>query len=242
VVINLAGRTVNCRYLAENCMQIYASRLDSTRVVGAAIAQCENPPPVWLNAASATIYRDAYDKPMDEVSGELGKGFSVDVCRRWEQGFFDAPTPRTRKVALRSAMVFDVGTDGVWEAFAGICKLGFGGPMAGGRQFVSWIHGKDFCRAVDFLIENQSLSGAVNLAAPNPLPNREFLAQLRDAIRMPIGLPTLRFMLELGAWLRKTETELLLKSRRVVPKRLLDAGFTFAFSEWADAARELARQ
>ncbi len=241
-VINLAGRTVNSRYHADNCTQIYASRLDSTRVLGAAIAACQAPPPVWLNAASATIYRDAYDRPMDEATGELGKGFSVDVCRRWEQAFFDAPTPGTRKVALRSAMVFAPGRGGVWDAFAGLAKFGLAGSMAGGRQFVSWIHGEDFCRSVEFLLEKKALAGPVNLAAPNPLPNAAFLAALRKALGVPFGLPTARWMLVVGAWLRQTETELLLKSRRAVPGRLLEAGFAFRFPDWAAAAQDLARK
>lgn len=240
-VINLAGRTVNCRYNAANCAEIYASRLDTTRAIGEAIGRCAQPPRAWLNASSATIYRDAYDRPMDEATGELGTGFSVDVCRPWEQTLSDAHTPKTRKVALRAAMVFAPGNDGVFAAFVGLVRLGFGGPMASGKQFVSWIHGVNFCRAVEFLLSNDALSGAVNLAAPNPLPNAAFLAELRRALKVPIGLPTTRGMLEMDAWLRQTETELLLKSRRVVPSRLCDAGFAFTFDTWATAAAELAR-
>lgn len=238
-VINLAGRSVNCRYHGANCAEIYASRLDTTRALGEAIAACHKPPKVWLNASSATIYRHALDRPMDEATGELGTGFSVDVVRRWEQALDDAPTPYTRKVALRLAMVMGNEPGGVFEAFRGLARAGLAGPMAGGAQYVSWIHAEDACRAMAFLIEQEALSGAINLSAPNPLPNREFLGDLRRALGMPLGLPTSRGMLELGAWLRQTETELLLKSRRVVPTRLLAAGFSFWFPTWPEALEAL---
>lgn len=240
-VINLAGRSVNCRYTPDHCAEIYASRLDTTRALGEAIARCENPPRVWLNASSATIYRHALDREMDEITGELGKGFSVDVCRRWEQAFFDAQTPRTRKVALRAAMVMAPGEGGVFGAFLGLARAGLAGPMADGAPYVSWIHGVDFCRAIEFLIERDDLIGPVNLSSPNPLPNRAFLATLRSAVKMPLGVPTVRWMLELGAFLRGTETELLLKSRRVAPTRLLEAGFSFDFPTWPEAAKDLAK-
>ena len=240
-LINLAGRTVNCRYHADHCMEIYASRLDSTRVLGEAITACATSPKVWLNAASATIYRHALDRPMDEATGELGKGFSVDVCRRWERTLFDAATPGTRRVALRSAMVMNRGEGGPYEAYAGLVRAGLGGPMAGGAQFVSWVHGVDFCRAIAFLLEREDLDGPVNIAAPEPLPNREFMAILRRSLHRPFGLPSPRPLLELGAWLRGTETELILKSRRVVPGKLLAAGFTFTYPTWTQAATRLAR-
>lgn len=238
-VINLAGRSVNCRYNEANRAEIYASRLDTTRALGDAIAACTRPPKVWLNASSATLYRHALDRPMDELTGEVGTGFSVDVVQRWEQALAEAQTPQTRKVALRMAMVMGRERAGVFDAFRGLARAGLAGPMAGGAQYVSWIHAQDCCRAIAFLIENDTLSGGVNLAAPNPLPNREFLAQLRREVGMPLGLPTARWMLEVGAWLRQTETELLLKSRRVVPARLLKAGFTFQYPTWPDALKEL---
>ncbi len=238
-VINLAGRSVNCRYTPNNCAEIYASRLDTTRAVGEAIATCQNPPKVWLNASTATIYRDARDRAMDEATGEIGKGFSVDVARRWEQALFEASTPHTRKVALRAAMVMAPGAEGVFAAFCGLARLGLAGPMAGGGQFVSWIHGEDFCRAALFLIEREELSGPVNLCAPNPVTNKDFLTALRKAVGAPVGLPSTRGLLEIGAYIRKTETELLLKSRRAVPTRLLGAGFEFKFPTWPEAAKDL---
>jgi uncharacterized protein (TIGR01777 family) len=239
VVLNLAGRTVNCRYTAANRREIYASRLDSTRVIGQAIAAARNAPRVWLNAASATIYRHAEDRPMDEATGEIGDGFSVDVCQKWEAEFFAAPTPQTRKVALRSAMVMGPGSDGVFGAFYGIVRKGLGGTLRPGTQYVSWVHLDDFCRAVEFLIDAPALDGPVNISTPDPIPNRQFMRELRQAAGVLIGLPATRWMLAVGAFFLRTETELLLKSRRVVPGRLLDAGFTFASPEWAPAAADL---
>lgn len=238
-VLNLAGRTVNCRYNAKHKQEIYDSRLKSTAVVGEAIARCATPPPVWLNSSSATIYRHALDRPMDEATGEVGKGFSVDVCQKWEAAFDAAVTPATRHVALRSAISFGVGVGGPFAAFHWLARLGLGGTLGPGNQFVSWIHERDFARAVEWLIVHEEFSGVVNLAAPNPLPNRDFMRALRNACGMPIGLPAATWMLELGAFALRTETELLLKSRRVIPTRLLNAGFQFEFTEWAGAAREL---
>lgn len=238
-VINLAGRSVNCRYTAANREAIYRSRLRPTAAIGAAIRRAARPPAVWLNASSATIYRDARDREMDELTGEIGSGFSVDVCKRWEAALDAAQTPQTRKVALRSAMVFGPGKSGVLEPFVNIARLGLGGPMAGGGQYVSWIHLEDFIGATLWLLDRGDLSGPVNLTAPNPLPNREFLAALRHALGVPLGLPSARWMLELGAMALGTETELLLKSRRVVPTRLLASGFRFAHPTWREAARAL---
>lgn len=238
-IINLAGRSVNCRYDEANKQEIYASRLASTKVIGAAIEDCAVPPPVWLNASSATIYRHAEDRAMDEATGEIGDGFSVDVCQQWEQAFAAAPTPHTRKVALRAAMVFGRGAGGVFEAFHNIVKLGLGGTLGKGTQFVSWIHAEDFCRAVRCVIEHKELAGAVNLSSPHPLPNAEFMRIFRAVCRQPIGLPAAEWMLEAGAFFLRTETELLLKSRRVVPGRLLAAGFEFRYPTFTDALRAI---
>jgi uncharacterized protein len=228
-VINLAGRTVNCRYHARNRRQIYDSRLDSTRVIGQGIAACAQPPRTWLNAASATIYRHALDRPQDEYSGEIGSGFSVDVCRQWEWTLWNAPTPQTRKVALRAAMVLGRGDGGVLNVFENLVRLGLGGTLGPGTQYMSWLHVDDFVRSVLFLLAREDLAGPVNLSAPEPLPNAAFMRALRRACGMPFGLPANRLMLEVGAVVLRTETELLLKSRRVVPRRLLTAGFDFRF-------------
>lgn len=236
-LVNLAGRSVNCRYTARHRAEILRSRVDSTSVLGEAVARCTQPPPVWLNPSSATVYRDARDRDMDEATGELGGGFSEDVCREWEQALFAAPTPRTRRVALRLAIVFGPGRDGVFEAFARIVRLGLGGTLADGGQFVTWLHVADCCRAVEWLLARDDISGAVNLCAPRPVTNAEFMRAFRQACGVRIGLPATRWMLEIGAFFLRTETELLLKSRRVVPGRLLAGGFGFEHPAWPEAIR-----
>ncbi len=238
-VVNLAGRSVNCRYNAANKQEIYDSRLKSTKVIGQAIAQCQKAPPVWINSSSATIYRHAEDRAMDEASGEIGSGFSVDVCRKWEAELNAANTPRTRKIALRTAMVFGPQPGGVMDAFATITRRGLGGALGKGNEFVSWIHADDFARSVQWIIEHDELSGAINCAAPNPIPNREFMRVLREVCRVPFGLPAARWMLEIGAFFMKTETELMLKSRRVVPGKLLESGFAFHFADWRAACENI---
>ena len=244
-VINLAGRSVDCRYHARNRRLIWDSRMDSTRVLGEAIAACTRPPRVWLNSSTATIYRHSLDRPMDEA-GEIAAtpaakdAFSVEVAQAWERTLEAARTPATRKVALRTAMV--LGADGgVFPVLRRLTRLGLGGALAGGGQYVSWIHEDDFFRAVEWLLVRADVSGAVNLAAPGPVPNRELMRCLREACGVPFGLPATRWMLEVGALVLRTETELILKSRRVVPGRLLEQGFVFQHPVLADALRELAR-
>lgn len=246
-VINLAGRSVNCRYTPTNRRAILESRLDSTNVVGEAIARCTDPPRVWLQAGTATIYAHRYDAPNDERAGELGGSepgipetwrFSVDVARRWEQALEAAQTPRTRKVVLRTAIVMNPDKGSAFDILLSLVRRGLGGASGDGRQYVSWIHHEDFVRAVLWLLEHD-LSGPVNVAAPNPLPNAEFMRALRAAWGRSFGLPSHRWMLEIGAVFLRTETELVLKSRRVVPDRLTEAGFAFAHPSWPAAARAL---
>jgi len=248
VCINLAGRSVNCRYTLANRRAIFDSRILSTKILGEAIASLEHPPAVWLNASTATIYRHSLDRPMDEATGELGGNepgapdtwnFSIEVAKAWESAFFATPLPRTRKVALRSAMTFSPDPGGVFDVFLNLVRHGLGGTNAPGTQFVSWIHETDFLRAVEFLVATPSLTGPVNLASPNPLPNRDFLRILREAWGTRIGLPTAQWMLEIGTFLLRTESELVLKSRQVIPGRLRDAGFQFTYPDWPSAARDL---
>lgn len=248
-VINLAGRSVNCRYGAANRRAILESRVRSTEVVGQAIARAVTPPRVWLQMSTATIYAHRFDAPNDEATGVIGGvedapdtwRFSTDVATGWERAVDEADTPRTRKVKLRAAMVMSPDRGGVFATLRRLVRLGLGGRAGGGRQFVSWIHGDDFVRAIRWLIERDDLAGAVNLAAPTPLPNAEFMRALRVAFGVRVGLPASEWMLEVGAFVLRTETELLLKSRRVVPGRLLESGFTFARPNWPEAARDLCR-
>ena len=251
VVINLAGRNVNCRYNAANRREILESRVDSTRVLGEAIAGCARPPRVWLQSSTATLYAHRFDAPNDEATGIIGGDepgapdtwrFSIEVARAWERAFDEAPVPHTRKVALRSAMVMSPDAGGVFDVLLGLVRRGLGGRSGSGRQWVSWIHHEDFTRAVRWLIERDDFAGAVNLAAPGPLPNDDFMRVLREAWGTRIGLPATRWMLEIGAVFLRTETELILKSRRVVPGRLLEAGFEFRFPGWEVAARDLCEE
>ncbi|WP_420595621.1 TIGR01777 family oxidoreductase [Deinococcus sp.] len=237
-LINLAGRTVNCRYTAQNMLDIYTSRLDTTRALGRAIRQADAPPAVWLNSSSATIYRDARDTPQTEAEGEIGKGFSVNVAQRWEAALGEEDLPRTRRVALRTALVYGLGEGGVMQTTDTVVRLGLAGAMAGGGQHVSWIHDTDFCRAAEFLIDHE-LSGPVNVTAPQPLTNSEFLAAYRQAWGATLGIPSTAALIRLGALLLGSEAELLLKSRWVVPQRLLDAGFTFEHPSWPVAIDDL---
>jgi uncharacterized protein len=240
-LVNLAGRTVNCRYTAQNMLDIYTSRTETTRALGRAIQNVGSPPPVWLNSSTGTLYREARDRPQDELSGETGHGFSVDVAQRWEAALNEFELPYTRRVALRTAMVFGVGAGGVMETTDRVVRLGLAGAMAGGGQYLSWIHDLDFNRALDFLIHGD-LSGPVNVTAPGPLPNAEFLRAYREAWNVPIGIPSTAALIKLGALVLNSEAELLLKSRWTVPTRLLEAGFQFEYPEWPGAVRALVKQ
>jgi uncharacterized protein (TIGR01777 family) len=243
-VINLAGRSVNCRYHVRNRRLMMDSRLDSTRILGEAIARCQNSPRVWLNASTATIYKHTFGPAWNE-DGEIGSTaeakdeFSIEIATAWEREFAKANTPATRKVALRSAMVLGHGSNSVFPVMRRLVRLGLGGKLASGKQFVSWIHEIDFCRAIDWLLAQEEFNGVVNLAAPNPLTNVDMMRALRKACGVPIGLPASRWMLEVGAFVLRTETELLIKSRRVVPGRLLAGGFEFRFPEIGGAFEDL---
>jgi uncharacterized protein (TIGR01777 family) len=250
VVVNLAGRSVNCR-TPKNRKEIMDSRIASVRAVGVAIGRAKRPPPVWLQASTATIYAHRYDAPNDEVTGIIGGAerdaletwrFSIDVATSWEAALDAIDTPRTRKVKLRSAVTLSPDRGGIFDTLLGLVRRGFGGTAGDGRQYISWVHERDFIRAVSWIAGRDHLDGAVNIASPHPLPNREFMATLRRAWGARVGLPATKWMLEIGAVLLGTETELVLKSRRVVPRRLLDDGFTFEYPRFDDAARELCQR
>jgi uncharacterized protein (TIGR01777 family) len=240
VLVNLAGRTVDCRYTAANRRAILASRTESTRVLGLAVAACTRPPKVWLNSSTATIYTDtAGSAPANtEASGVVGEGFSVDIATAWEAAFNACPAPGTRKVALRTSIVLG-GDGGAFPVMARLARFGLCTPQGSGQQWISWLHIRDFCQAVEFLANADELSGPVNLCAPHPLPNRDFNALLCQHLRPPLKLPQPRWLLEIGAFVLRTETELILKSRKVYPERLLAAGFQFEYPRCEAAVREL---
>jgi uncharacterized protein (TIGR01777 family) len=248
VVINLAGRSVNCRYTPKNKEEMMSSRVESTRAVGRAIERAARPPRVWLQMSTATIYAHRFDAPNDEANGiiggtepdaPIGWRFSIEIAQAWERAQAEAVTPHTRKVAMRAAMVLSPDRGGIFDLLFGLTRKGLGGTIAGGSQFMSWIHEQDFTRAVELLIDREDLEGPVNLASPHPLMQRDFMAELRRASGIRVGLPASKWMAEIGAFFLRTETELTFKSRRVVPGRLLAAGFAFDFPDWPAAAADL---
>jgi uncharacterized protein (TIGR01777 family) len=256
VVIHLSGKSVNCRATARNKREMYSSRIGPTRLLGRVIAGMSNPPRLWMNASTATIYRHALDRDMDEATGEIGGGEMISARRRapkkwdatielvkaWEAALYESTTPKTRRIAMRTSLVFSPAPGNIFAVLSNLVRFGLGGTQGNGRQYVSWMHEADYGRAVEFLIEHEDLEGPVNLASPNPVPNREFMAALRDAWDMPNGLPAPAPLIALGAIFLRTEPELVLKSRRVVPGKLMDAGFEFEFPEWAEAAADLVRK
>ncbi len=240
LVINLSGRSVNCRYNAANRGEIIRSRVDSTAIVGKAIADCRVPPKLWLNAGTATWYRHAEDKPQDEWHGEAGKGFSVEVAQAWEDAFFEAKVPaETRKVAMRIGMVLANEPGTVYDVLTGLTNRAMGGTMGDGKQRLSWIHMEDFLRAVDFIARDPFLDGIVNVTAPDFPTNREWMRSFRETVGMPIGIPAGRRLLGLGAFFMDTETELVLKSRWADPLRLRETGFRWRHAKAADAIADL---
>ncbi len=263
--INLVGRSINCRYTERNRKDLYESRIRPTRLLGRVIAGLEEPPRVWMNASSATIYRHALDRDMNEATGEIGGhewigegiwrrrapekwNWTVELVRAWEDALFGsklgAPdrAPRTRRIALRISLVMSATPGSVFAVLSYLARAGLGGTQGNGRQYISWMHEADFARAVEFLIACEEIEGPVNMAAPNPVPNREFMAALREAWNRPNGLPAPAPLIALGSLLLRSEPELVLKSRRVTPGRLLDAGFEFEFPEWSAAAEDLVRR
>jgi len=253
VVIHLSGRSVNCRATSRNKRELYDSRIGPTRLLGRVIAGMANPPRLWMNASSATIYRHALDRAMDEATGDIGGGemiskrrrapqkwnWTVSLVENWEAALYESATPYTRRIAMRTSLVFSPTPGNIFAVLSNLVRFGLGGAQGNGWQYVSWMHEADYARAVEFLIEHEEFEGPVNLAAPNPTPNREFMAALRDAWDMPNGLPAPAPLIALGAIFLRTEPELVLKSRRVVPGRLMDAGFEFDFPEWPEAATDL---
>jgi NAD dependent epimerase/dehydratase family enzyme len=262
LVLNLAGKSVDCRYGPRNRAEIRRSRVDTTRELADAVRGCEHPPALWINASTATIYRHAEDRPMTETAGELGEGFSVEVARAWEEAFFDGELPGTRRVALRTAIV--LGRGGALVPMLRLGRFGLGGPQLdghwfgtrsrraagvyhefrarGGRQKFSWVHLADVLGIILFLVEHPELDGVVNVSSPNPVDNRTLMRTIRKVLGIPFGLPAFRWMTELGAIAIRTETELILKSRWVVPERLSAAGFTFEYPELEPALRNIVEE
>lgn len=237
-VINLCGRSIDCRFTKKNKALILSSRIDSTTVLGQAIAGCKTPPKIWMNASAAAFYGYSDDKIMTELDAENGSGFFNDVVKAWEKAFNDAKTPATRKIRLRISMVMGR-KSGVFPVLSKLCKFFLGGTMGSGKQFVSWIHETDFCRFVDWLIENKNASGAYNFAAPTPIRNKDMMQAYRKALRVPFGLPAATWMLEIAAFFIRTETDLILKSNKVISDRAKKEGFNFKFNNMEECLKDL---
>jgi len=238
VVINLAGKSVNCRYSESNKSEIIHSRVETTRLIGEAIVACKQPPRLWINSGTATIYRHADDRPMTEVKGEIGKGFSVDVATKWEKAFFDFQLPATRQVAFRMAIVLGK-RGGVMQPLNRLVRFGLGGKQGNGKQVFSWIHIEDVFQVILFAMEHKELAGVVNCSSPNPITNEVLMKSLRKALRVLIGLPSPEWLLKIGAVLIRPETELILKSRWVLPQRLVQSGFRFTYPTLTSALEEI---
>jgi uncharacterized protein (TIGR01777 family) len=237
IIINLCGKTVNCRYTEKNKKEIFDSRTHSTAALGEAIRNATDPPKLWINSSSATIYRHATDRPQDEFTGEIENDFSVQVCKRWEKTFFDIRTPFTRKVALRMAVT--LGSGGVIIPYFNLLKFGLGGYQGNGVQMYSWIHITDTCRIVEWVAAHEEMEGVYNCCSPAPVTNAVFMKTLQKVTGHKFGFPAYTWMLKAGARLIGTETELLLKSRWVIPTRLLQSGFNFQFVQIEDAFKEI---
>jgi uncharacterized protein (TIGR01777 family) len=234
----LTGKSVDCRYTVTNKKLIYSSRIESTKILNEAVLKCVNPPKVWLNSSTATIYRHSIDKQMDEYTGEIGDDFSMNIAKSWEKEFFSCHTPSTRKVALRTSIVLGK-NGGAFIPLKSLAKIGFGGKQGKGNQFVSWIHEKDFALAVEFIIKNSEIKKVINVVSPQPIKNKEFMKRIRKELKVPIGIPIHKTMLEIGSKIINTETELVLKSRNVIPKKLTNLGFTFKYSSLEKGISEI---
>ena len=237
VLINLAGKSVDCRYTDANKNEIRSSRIDSTKILNEAVLHCENPPKHWLNSSTSTIYRHSEDKQMTEENGEVGNDFSMNVAKAWEKVFFETETPKTLKTALRTSIVLGK-NGGAFIPLKKLTQFGLGGKQGNGNQFISWIHQEDFARAIEFIIKNE-LVGVINVVSPQPIKNKVFMSELRRELKMPFGIPTPEILLKIGAKIIGTEPELVLKSRNVLPQKLNDHGFKFKFETLSEALKNL---
>jgi len=237
VLINLTGKSVDCRYTKENKKEILLSRIESTKILNKGVLNCKNPPKHWLNSSTSTIYRFSLDKQMDETDGEIGNDFSINVALSWEKAFFKTETPKTLKTALRTSIVLGK-NGGAFIPLKTLAKIGFGGKQGKGNQFISWIHEEDFANAIDFIIQKE-ITGVINIVSPEPIRNIEFMQKLRKTVGFPFGIPLNTFLLQIGSFFIRTEAELILKSRNVIPKRLLENGFEFKFGNINDAFQNL---
>ena len=240
MLINLTGKNVNCRYTEANKKEIFNSRTNSTHALAEAIKKCNAIPKIWIQSSSATIYRHAEDRPMTEKDGIIGSGFSVEVCKKWEKEFWEQTLPfvSMRKVILRTSLVLGK-KEGVFPRLRNLTRFGLGGKQGNGKQWVSWIHEADVVNMIEWIATHEKIEGVINCTSPNPIKNKEFMQGMRKGFNMPFGLPSPAWMLEAGAFIIRTETELILKSRWVLPRKILKTGFQFQYPEASIAINDL---
>lgn len=238
LLINLCGKNVNCRYTKKNKEEIINSRVVPTRLLGNAVKNLTKPPKLWINVTSSTIYRHAEDHPQDEYTGEIGSGFSIDVCKAWENSFFETELPQTRRVALRMGIVLGL-ADGAFPRLLNLVKFGLGGKQGDGKQYVNWVHEQDAVRTIEWLFNQNEINGVVNCTAPHAVTNNELMQTIRKVYGISFGLPTPAWLLSIGAAIIGTETELILKSRWVKPAILLDHGFEFQYGKIDEAVHDI---
>lgn len=238
VLINLTGKTINCRFTDANKKAIKQSRIIATELLGKAIDTCKNPPKLWMNSSTTSIYKEAFTEERTEKSTVFGNDFEAEVATVWEKAFYKTKNPKTRKIVIRTSIVFGE-NDGAFVPLKKLTQFGLGGKQGSGKQIVSWIHKTDFARAVDFLIHKEDANGAFNFCVPKPTDNASMMRDFRKVMHVPIGIPSPKFILKIGAYFMKTEPELILSSRNVVPKKLLQSGFTFKFPTITTAIKDL---
>ncbi|HWA26647.1 MAG TPA: TIGR01777 family oxidoreductase [Lacunisphaera sp.] len=237
-LVNLTGRSVDCVHNAENRRLILESRINSVRALGAALAGCRVPPPVWVQCASLALYGDAGDRVCTEETAPAGD-FSAQVCRQWEAELAAAPAPATRKVCLRIGLVLGPG-GGALRPLARLARCFLGGTVGSGRQYLSWLHHDDMEEIFRQAMTRNDLAGAYNACAPNPVPNAEFMRELRGALGRPWSPPAPAWAVRFGAhFLLRTDADLALTGRRCVPARLQAAGFRFKYPDLRPALRGL---
>lgn len=233
-LINLTGKSVDCRYTEKNKKEIINSRVNATKVLAKAIESLKNPPSLWFNASTATIYEFSYSKPMDEETGDIGNDFSMTVAKKWEKAFFDSPTPKTRKIALRISLVLGK-SGGVIPVLKKLVLFHLGGKQGNGKQKFAWLHETDMLRIIGYCIENNNIKGPINCVSTEIIDNKKFMNTFRKNMKICLGIPTPEFMVHIGAFFMRTEPELILKSRYVVPKKLTDLGFQFEYPKIDEA-------
>jgi uncharacterized protein (TIGR01777 family) len=237
LLLNFTGKSVDCRYNYKNKWKILTSRTESTLLLHKLVAACPIPPKIWFNSSTATIYRHSEDRPMTENEGEIGSGFSVHVAESWENAFFSKELAHTKQIALRIAIV--LGKGGALVPLKALTKFGFGGKQGAGNQMVSWIHIEDLYESIYFLQHLENPAKIYNCSAPNPVRNDLFMREIRTSMHVPLGIPLSKRLLEFGAFFIRTEPEMILKSRWVLPERLVEAGFEFKHKEISEALTDL---